>query len=224
MSQITIGMELITMVRIVLIRHGYSEYNKLKKYSGQLDVPLDEIGERQADMTAKYVLENYRPDAIYSSDLSRAVRTVEPIANELGLEIEKRREFREIDVGLWHNMDFWEAKDKFPETSRMIKENPYAARYEGGESYRELMERMLRGIDEIREKCDGLTVAVASHNGAIKGLFRAMIQKGICDNFDTEFLPNASISVFDYDGKHADFIVIGYNGHLTETDSESRVV
>jgi len=102
------------MVRIVLIRHGYSTYNEKRLFSGQLDVPLNEIGERQADMTAAFVLENYPPSAIYSSDLSRAVRTVQPIADKLSLEIIKRRELREIDVGLWHNMSYEEVEERFP--------------------------------------------------------------------------------------------------------------
>ena len=212
------------MVKIILIRHGFSEYNKLRKYSGQLDVALDEIGKQQAKDTADFILKRYKVDAVYSSDLSRAVSTVQPIADTLKLDVIKKKELREIDVGLWHDLGFEEAREKFPETAKILDTDHLSVRYDGGESYKEVMERMLYTLDEILEKHNGKTIAIASHNGSIKALFAAMALKGIMPQREKSFMPNASISVFDYDGKNAEFELMGYNGHLNRSNSETKVV
>ena len=91
------------MVKIIFVRHGYSQYNKTKQYTGQLDVPLEPEGYEQARDSSRFILENYDVDAIYSSDLSRAVETVKPIAEAIGLEITTTRDLREINLGKWQN-------------------------------------------------------------------------------------------------------------------------
>ena len=70
------------MVRFVIVRHGLSIYNKERKFTGQSDIPLDEIGFEQAQNTANYILKNYKIDKIYSSDSKK-------IENKINLNIEK---------------------------------------------------------------------------------------------------------------------------------------
>ena len=77
------------MTDLVILRHGYSEGNKEKRFSGQMNVPLDNVGKNQAESVAKFIADNFKVDAIYSSDLSRAYDTVKPLADKLGLEIVK---------------------------------------------------------------------------------------------------------------------------------------
>ena len=89
------------MIKFIIVRHGFSCGNKEKRFSGQLDVSLDEIGYSQAKSIAEYVLSNFSVDRIYSSDLSRAYDTVKPVADALGQDVVKCRELREVDVGLW---------------------------------------------------------------------------------------------------------------------------
>ena len=78
-------MELIVMVRFLIIRHGYSKSNKEKKFTGQMDVGLDEAGVIQAECTGKYVAEKFNVDKIYSSDLCRAYDTAEPLSEITGI-------------------------------------------------------------------------------------------------------------------------------------------
>ena len=69
------------MVKFIIVRHGYSVFNKERRFTGHVDAPLDERGIEQAKRNAEYVIANYKIDCIYSSDLSRAYHTVKPIAD-----------------------------------------------------------------------------------------------------------------------------------------------
>lgn len=79
------------MTKLIFLRHGESEYNRIKKYAGQLDVPLSEVGKQQAIIAGSYIAKNYKIDEIYSSNLSRAIETAQPIAKtERGLRFQKQ--------------------------------------------------------------------------------------------------------------------------------------
>ena len=79
------------MTTILIVRHGFSESNKLKTFTGHIDAPLSDVGVEQARLTCEYIEKNYIIDNIYSSDLSRAVNTLKPLADALGIEIIKEK-------------------------------------------------------------------------------------------------------------------------------------
>ena len=90
-------------------------FNKEHRCTGQMDVPLDEIGILQAKKTAKYILENFKIDAIYSSNLSRAINTARPIAEVLHLPINLEMDLREINAGDWQGRKMEEIQKDYPE-------------------------------------------------------------------------------------------------------------
>ena len=73
--------------KIIIIRHGFSETNKSKKFTGQMDIGLSDVGKKQAELVSSYLYDNYKIDKIYSSDLSRAVNTIKPLADKLGTSV-----------------------------------------------------------------------------------------------------------------------------------------
>ncbi|MDO5478242.1 MAG: histidine phosphatase family protein, partial [Clostridia bacterium] len=129
------------MTTFILVRHGESMANKTKSYAGQIDIPLSEEGFLQAEAVSRYIEENFKVDAVYSSDLSRAYNTIKPFADKCKLAIEKRMELREVNVGLWHRMCFDEVEKEYPDLIIKRKENPDLFRYPEGESYREVAKR-----------------------------------------------------------------------------------
>ncbi|MBQ2651377.1 MAG: histidine phosphatase family protein, partial [Clostridia bacterium] len=163
------------MTRFIILRHGLSEYNKARRFQGHLDIPLHAIGLEQAEASAKYVLEHYKVDRVYSSDLSRAAQTARPIADALGLPLELDARLREIDMGLWQGLGFEEAIARFPETERIRKECLGKLRYDGGESYGDVMARARACADEIAAQNEGKTVVLASHGGTIRALFSSWL-------------------------------------------------
>ena len=74
------------MVRFIIVRHGVTDFNKENRYQGQFDSSLAPVGIEQARITAEHITKQYHIDAIYSSDLSRAMKTAEPFAKHFGIE------------------------------------------------------------------------------------------------------------------------------------------
>ncbi len=211
------------MTRFIILRHGLSEYNALRRFQGHLDIPLHAIGLEQAAASARYVLDNYKIDRVYSSDLCRASETARPIAEALGLPLEKDARLREIDMGLWQGLDYDEAIARFPETERIRKECLGKLRYDGGESYGDVMSRVRACADQIERENDGKTVVLASHGGTIRALFSSWLGYGPMEMIRVPIVPNASVSVVCVEDGKATFELRDYVDHLehvTTTDIE----
>ena len=121
MNYNTVRKGVIQMVTLLIVRHGYSMGNKEKRFSGQMDVALDEIGLRQAQSIAEYVLATFRIDAVYASDLQRAVDTVKPIADALKLSVIECKSLREVDVGDWQGKRIADVEKEYSESFALYK-------------------------------------------------------------------------------------------------------
>ena len=85
---------------LILVRHGNSVTNVTNTFAGSLDAELNEMGNKQARLTAEY-LKKFKIDKIYSSDLKRAYNTAVPIAEFHNMKIEKNEGLRELFAGDW---------------------------------------------------------------------------------------------------------------------------
>src|SRR5438552_13357832 len=99
--------------RLYLIRHGQSAGNAEGRFGGHGPTPLSDLGREQAEKTAK-VLAKEGVNAIYSSDLLRAIQTAEPLAKLLDIQINASEAFRERHVGVLEGLTFDESKQAFP--------------------------------------------------------------------------------------------------------------
>lgn len=189
------------MTTILIVRHGFSESNKLKTFTGHIDAPLSDVGVEQARLTCNYIAENYAVDKVYSSDLSRAVNTLKPLADALGLEIIKEKGLREIYGGKWEGVAFDQLPKLFPEDYKVWQENVGIARCTGGESYPESQKRVVETLYKIAQQEEGNTIAVATHGGLIRGLECYLLGIPLEEMSKTSYVQNASISVIVYDGE-----------------------
>jgi broad specificity phosphatase PhoE len=152
-----------TAARIILWRHGRTEWNVVDRFQGQTDIPLDEVGHAQAARAAA-VLAAYRPAGLYSSDLSRCYQTAELLAERTGLEIITDKRLREIHVGSWEGLLGEEIRAADPELARRLWAGEDVRRSPTGESPSEVAERMLEPLMEIAESAaDHSTVVVVTH-------------------------------------------------------------
>jgi glucosyl-3-phosphoglycerate phosphatase len=101
-------------VRLVLWRHGQTQWNVDGRFQGQRDIPLDAAGEQQAERAAR-LLAALRPDAIYSSDLARATETAAPLARLTGLKVIPDKDLRERYGGVWEGLTDAEIRARYPE-------------------------------------------------------------------------------------------------------------
>ena len=158
--------EKMAFTKLYLIRHGQSAGNASGRFGGHSPTPLSELGEKQAEMTAQ-ALAKEKIDAIYSSDLFRAVKTAEPLSELLDLPITKTSSFRERHVGVLEGLTFDESKKQHPKDYYALINRQVNHVITGGESYRQLLRRATSTLKEIFQIHHGERVAIFSHTGAI---------------------------------------------------------
>ena len=204
------------MTHLIITRHGYSEYNKTRMYTGQTDVALTDLGLRQAEKTAEYVAETYKIDAIYSSDLRRAMSTAIPLSEKLGIPVIKEPLIKEIYGGLWENKLMPEIDKLYHDDYQLYKTTVGLARCTGGESLAELQTRALEGMKKIAEANIGKTVFVATHGGVLLTLASAWMGLPLARMHETPPATNSSITEVEYE--NGEFIIKKYSfdEHLGE--------
>lgn len=202
------------MTKFLIIRHGQSTANLEERYAGWYDAPLTELGRKQAAITTDYILKNYHVDAVYSSDLIRAVETVKEIAARANVPLVKEKALREIDGGEWEEKQVEEIAREYPEQAYLWKTDIGKARPTGGESFAELQVRIDSALRKIAAENDEKTVVVASHGGAIRTMQCLFENVPIEDMRKVPWTPNASVSEVNYENGKYTPVRLGYTGHL----------
>lgn len=154
------------VTRLYLIRHGQSAGNAEGRFGGHSPTPLSELGLEQAKFTAE-ALTKEKIQAIYSSDLFRAVQTAEPLAKLLNLPVIKTSAFRERHVGVLEGLTFDESKAAFPKDYYALVNRNVHHVITKGESYNHLLRRATGALKEILHAHRGEKIVVFSHTGAI---------------------------------------------------------
>ncbi|MBR5235962.1 MAG: histidine phosphatase family protein [Clostridia bacterium] len=187
------------MKTIILVRHGESETNTLKVFTGQLDASLTDMGREQARLMAE-AIDVYKPDVVYTSPLERAVETAMAICNRHGCELIKNPSFCEIYAGKWQGITFDEIAAKYPDTYKTWKEDISKAKPEGGESCQALYDRVTKGFRAVLDDAAD-TVCIVAHATPIRMMESYMYGGSIERAKDIFWVNNASLSIYQYDGK-----------------------
>jgi broad specificity phosphatase PhoE len=151
---------------VVIIRHGQSQGNAEGRFGGHTDTPLSPRGRRQAEATAR-ALAPEKFDAIYSSDLPRAIETATPLARLTGAPLENTEALRERSVGVMEGLTFEEAAEQHLEQYQALLRRDFEHVLLGGESYRQTLDRASRKLDEVIEQHKGGRIALFAHTGTI---------------------------------------------------------
>ncbi len=160
---------------LILVRHGESEGNRDRMFTGHGPSPLTERGARQADAVGE-ALATPRPDAVYVSDLVRALKTAEPLCVRANVEPVVTERIRERDMGDFVGVRFEEVQARDPEGWRAVAERRPDYRPPGGESHRDVHARVSRFLDELQARHAGERVVVVSHGVAIHHMLRHLLQ------------------------------------------------
>lgn len=161
-------------MKLMLIRHGQTQWNVLQKYQGQTDIPLNNTGRDQAEKLA-VSLQNETFEAIYCSDLSRAEETAKIIARFHSMEPVSDPRWREFNFGHWEGLTYREIDHAFPEEARLWVEDTRNFQVPGGESFDQIAARVEEVLEEIQRK-HRKTVVVVTHGGVIR-VIRCMFGK-----------------------------------------------
>ena len=170
--------ELITMLRIFLIRHGETEWNRQNRLQGNSDIHLSPEGFHQAITLAEHA-PFHHIDAIYSSDLTRAMSTANILAERFNLTVKKMPELRETNFGDWEGRSIRELADESPKAFGKFFTDPERCHPPHGETFLECQARVMIGIREIIAKHDDQNIIAVSHGAAIRLILGAALDMPI---------------------------------------------
>ena len=154
--------------RILLARHGETEWNRLGRWQGHADPPLNDAGRAQAATLAAQLIGDGIA-AVYSSDLRRASETARIVANRLGLDVTEDPALREIDVGSWSGLTRDEGRERFPEGFARWLSGEIG---HDGETREALTERVVGAVERIAAAHADEHILVVTHGGGIRALRR----------------------------------------------------
>lgn len=186
------------MTTLLIIRHGQSVSNIQGVFTGNLDLALTEQGLRQAQITAEYIVTNFKVDAVYASDLCRARETGKAVADRVGLEVQTDRRLREIYAGQWEGRSFNDLTEQFPSYT-VWRSDIGNCTADGGESVAQLSQRVLEAFYDIAKDNEGKTVVIATHATPIRALQCHCEGKTLAQMKDVPWVTNASVSTVVYE-------------------------
>lgn len=180
-------------MKLLLVRHGETDWNKASRYQGHRDTILNPTGIEQA-REAGEKLKDYAPKAIYASDLTRTMQTAGIIGKALGLEPQGEPRLREINFGEWEGRTYPEVLELFPQEVKMWRECPLEAQVPGGETLKNVLARMLEALEDICASAEG-NVVVVTHGGPIRLLLCHIGAEGAMWQYSVK---PCSITVIDH--------------------------
>jgi broad specificity phosphatase PhoE len=166
---------------LILARHGETDWNRDGIWQGHGDPPLNELGRRQAAALSER-LANVAIDALYSSDLRRALETAEIVAAARGIPVTAEPELREMDVGSWSGLTTDEIEQRFPGMT-----------HHDGESREAFDARAVGVLHRIAEAHEGASVLAVTHGGVVRALQRQLFGEPLA------VLGNGETAEFSYE-------------------------
>lgn len=189
------------MTTLIVVRHGFSLSNAERRYTGQQDIALSPEGFAQAELVADYLCANLPPDAVYSSDLCRAMDTVVPTANRLGLTVIPDVGLRETDVGRWTGRvyeEVCETEKTYMDRHRADPDVPCP----DGESRRQVFDRVTASVRRILNENEGKTVLLATHAMPARCIECYAAGGDATRVSDYKVSPNAAIHIYTFEDGH----------------------
>jgi 2,3-bisphosphoglycerate-dependent phosphoglycerate mutase len=209
--------------QILLIRHGETPWNRIKRMQGHIDIPLADTGVAQArqlaERLAREARDGARLDAIYSSDLLRAQQTAAPLAEALGLQVQLREGLRERHYGEFQGYDYSELAERFPVAFAAWQTRDPDFAPAGGESQRAFFARVIETVKTLAGAHRGGRIACVAHGGVLDCVYR--YASGLALEMPRQYaLLNTSINVVDFDDERAQVLQWADVGHLSDASDD----
>jgi broad specificity phosphatase PhoE len=190
-------------VLLTLIRHGPTEWNATRRFQGRTDLALSERGRAHAAAIAKALREE-TIDALYSSDLARAMETAQAIAEPHAIAVVADARLREFDFGAWEGLTWNEIVAANPHLAGRGSTAAKLYAPQGGESFERVRARVESFVNEARSRHRGGRIAVVTHAGPLHAVLALLgrDQTGTpSDNLSLRFTPGGITRIaFETDG------------------------
>ncbi len=200
--------------RLILIRHGKTYWNDERRYQGHTNIELNHEGIRQA-LNLQRRLKDVKLDAVYSSDLSRAYKTAEIIAEPHGLRVQIAPGLREINFGEWEGLTYTELLRNYPHELKLWQENPQELRLPQGETFSQVRDRAVAEVQSIMNKYPGGTIAFVSHGGTIATLICGLLKQPLKNMWQYK-QQNTAVNILIKNGDSYELELFNDVTHLNE--------
>ena len=194
--------------RIILVRHGQTEWNRVERFRGQVDIPLNETGLDQAAATGLRIAQEWQPSAIYSSPLSRAVETAQAIAQHHNLTTHICSDLTDIHYGKWQGLTLDEVQKRWSEALHGWYNSPHTAVIPDGETLVDLRRRAMKTVCELSDSHCGDTIVLVGHTVINRMILLGVLGLGI-ERFWHLRQDTCAINIFEVE--QDDFILVSLN-------------
>lgn len=202
------------MTRIILVRHCEAKGNTYRILQGRTDCDISGNSLSQLELVSLR-LRNVHIDAVYSSPLKRAEKTAEAINKYHGLPIKTDMRLQEIDMGDWEGKSWPEIERDYADEIKIWQEDPGTFVSPGGETMKEVYDRVWAGIIDIVKSNKDKTILVTSHGCAIRNVLCRALGKPIEELADIPWCDNTAVSVIDFDdGLNPKVVIMNDASHL----------
>lgn len=199
------------MTRVILVRHGETDWNVVGRAQGQNDQPLNERGLAQVNLVGRHIREHFDVEMTWSSDLARCARTAEA----LGAPLRLTEAMREINFGEWEGRRWEEIRRESPEGIGQFMSGDPQFRPPGGESMSDVVGRARRFIEETRLLDADGDVAVVGHGGSLKCLLVVLLE--LPETAVGRFhFSNGGLSVVGVNNGSATLMTLNQTAHLDD--------
>lgn len=192
------------MKKLLLIRHGQTDYNLSRRYCGFSNPSLNEAGIAQAQALKKRLRE-LEIDAVYSSDLLRAIETARIALPDKS--ITKVEKLREYNFGVFEGLTYEEIMEEHADIYTKWIDNPSKQAIPGGDCFTLFSKRVREGLNSISSSNKGKAVALVTHSGPIRLILSDLLKYG-SDKFWKIAQDNAALNVINYNDSSAEVEII----------------
>ena len=198
---------------ILIVRHGQTAWNKNPRFRGQTDVPLDETGLWQAEMTARYIAARWPLQAVYASPMGRAMQTATAIATAQGLTAQQAVSLIDINFGRLQGVSLSDAIVSHPAIMRAWRDTPQTVHFPGGESLDNVRQRVQEALQMAVTAHENETVALVAHTVVNRVLICAALDLGH-DYFWQLGQDTCAVNLLEWDGKSFRLMLLNDTSHL----------
>ena len=202
------------MTRIILVRHGETNWNVEGRYQGQEDTDLSPRGLAQGEKLGE-ALKDIPVDMYIASPLKRAFMTAGFCAQHQGKEVLKDARLEEINHGIWEGQLSVDIAAQYPDEFKLWHSQPHLVQMpgEGGESLEDVRKRVRAAFDDYVRDYEEQTILVAAHDAVNKAI--------ICDVMGLDMShfwqikqDNTCVNVLEYENGQWRLVMVNYTGHL----------